>query len=83
MIIHKTFERLNITKTSERLMYVQVTSYVQRICYGICGRKINYLFFNPFHATGLFLYPLKTENQSLSDVFREYGKRPVASDNEA
>ena len=35
--------------------------------------------FNPFHATGLFLYPLKTsENPWFSDVFRRYGKRPVA-----
>ena len=30
-----------------------------------------------FHATGLFLYPLKTlENQMLSDVFRVYRKKP-------
>ena len=34
---------------------------------------------NPFHATGLFLYPLKTsENHRFSDVFRGYQKRPVA-----
>ena len=34
---------------------------------------------NPFDATGLFLYHLKTlENQSFSDVFRGYRKRPVA-----
>ena len=32
---------------------------------------------NPFHATGLFLYPLKTENQKFSDVFRGYRKRSV------
>ena len=33
---------------------------------------------NPFHATGLFLYPLKTsENQRFSDVFRGYRTRPV------
>ena len=30
--------------------------------------------FNPFHATGLFLYPLKTENQKFY-VFRGYRKR--------
>ena len=36
--------------------------------------------FNPFHATGLFLYPLKTlENQRFSDNYRGYRKRPVAS----
>ena len=34
---------------------------------------------NPFQATGLFLYPLKTsENQRFSDVFRGHRKRPVA-----
>ena len=33
---------------------------------------------NPFHATGLFLYPLKTENSSIPDVFRGYITRPVA-----
>ena len=33
---------------------------------------------NPFHATGVFLYPLKTsENGRSSDVFRGYRKRPV------
>ena len=31
--------------------------------------------FNPSHATGLFLYPLKTsEKQRFSDVFRGYRK---------
>ena len=34
---------------------------------------------NPFHATRLFRYPLKTsENQRFPDVFRGYRKRPVA-----
>ena len=34
---------------------------------------------NPFHDFGLFLYPLKVpENQSFSNVFREYRKRLVA-----
>ena len=34
---------------------------------------------NPFHDTGLFLYPLKTsENPSIADVFRGYITRPVA-----
>ena len=34
---------------------------------------------NPFHATGLFLYPLKkSENQRFSDTFAGYRKRPVA-----
>ena len=31
----------------------------------------------PFHATPLFLHPLKTsDKQRFSDVFRGYGKRP-------
>ena len=35
--------------------------------------------FNPLHATGLFLYPLKTlENLCFCDLFRGYRKRPVA-----
>ena len=34
---------------------------------------------NPFHATGLFLYPLKiTEIQRFSDVLRGYREGPVA-----
>ena len=34
---------------------------------------------NLFHATGLFLYPLKTsEKLCFSDVFSGYKKRPVA-----
>ena len=33
---------------------------------------------NPFNATDLFLYPLKTlENQRLSHFSRGYRKRPV------
>ena len=44
-------------------------------------RTINILLvtINPFHATGIFLYPLKkSENLWFSDVFRGYRKRPVA-----
>ena len=38
---------------------------------------INYV--DKFHATGFFLYPLKTsENVWYSDIFWGYGKRPVA-----
>ena len=33
----------------------------------------------PFHASGLFIYPLKTSgNQRFADIFREYRKVPVA-----
>ena len=35
-------------------------------------------YFNLFHATGLFRYPLKTEKLWFSDVFSGYRKRPVA-----
>ena len=38
------------------------------------------LVVNPIHATGLFLYPLKTsESLWFSDVFRGHKKRPVAT----
>ena len=34
---------------------------------------------NLFHATGIFLYPLKTsKNQRFFDIFRGYRKKPVA-----
>ena len=37
------------------------------------------ILFNPFHAIGLVLYPLKTsKNFWFSDLFRGYGKRLVA-----
>ena len=40
--------------------------------------KENVQHINPFNATGLFLYPLKTsENLLFSDVFREYRKGPL------
>ena len=37
-------------------------------------------FITPFHATDLFLYPLKTStgNQGFSHVVRDFIKRPVA-----
>ena len=34
--------------------------------------------FNPFHATGLFLYPLTTSENQDFYIFRGYRKRPVA-----
>ena len=33
---------------------------------------------DPFHTTGLFLYPLKTSENQRFSVFRGYRKRPVA-----
>ena len=32
---------------------------------------------NPFHATGLYLYPLETENLQFPDVFRRYRTGPL------
>ena len=41
--------------------------------------RIVFDYLNPFHATDLFWYPLKTsENQRFSDVFRGYQERSVA-----
>ena len=37
-----------------------------------------YIWTKLLHATDLFLYPLKTENQRFSDIFRGYRKRSVA-----
>ena len=34
-------------------------------------------FINPFNATGLFLYPLRTSENQRFSVFRGYRKRPV------
>ena len=40
---------------------------------------LRYHVLNPFHDTGLFLYPLRIlENLWFSDVFRGNRKRPVA-----
>ena len=42
-------------------------------------RHIFWKIFNPFHATGVFLYPLKTsENQRFSDVSSGYREKSVA-----
>ena len=46
---------------------------------GLWRSLTHFKVFNPFHATGLFLFPLKTsENQRFSDVLRGYRKRSVA-----
>ena len=43
------------------------------------NKVTNLNLINPFHATGFFLYPLKTsENQRFSNVFRGYRKRTMA-----
>ena len=62
----KSFQRKHITNS-----YVVIFDFVTLIC------TVNSIV-NPFHATGLFLYPLKTStNLWFSDTFRGYGKRPV------
>ena len=43
------------------------------------GENERTFLINPFHATSLLRYPLKTwKNQRFSDAFRGYRKRPVA-----
>ena len=66
------------------IIFVYVCVYLSKICrdrfdstksakWIIYWRAIKSLFINSFHATGLFLYPLKaTENLWFSDVFRGY-----------
>ena len=45
----------------------------------MCVYLIIFMLINPFHATGLFLFPLKTsENQRFSNILRGYRKRPVS-----
>ena len=36
------------------------------------------MFFNPFHATGFFRYPLKTSENQVFWCFQRHRKRPVA-----
>ena len=54
----------------------------------LAGKRVKYFdevhqmpdteYVNPFHATDLFLYLLKTsENQRFSDIFKEWRRRPV------
>ena len=58
------------------LKYSEVSSNCRFKWKAFCRKTLT---FNSSHATGLFLYLLKTsENQSVSDVFRGYRKKPVA-----
>ena len=51
--------------------------YIQNI--RLFRTRVWQLLFNPFHATGLFLYFLKTsENLWFSNAFRGYRNRPLA-----
>ena len=59
----------------------QIKHFKHHTFNGMCSlfTWFNRISVNPFHATGLFLYTLKTsENQMFTDVFRGYRKRPVA-----
>ena len=82
---------MNLCNPSEIL--VEIELFIQGIRKFACSMrqgkvfKINVDFshdiyievINPFHATDLFWYPLKTsENLRFSDVFRGYQKRSVA-----
>ena len=66
------------------VMYVHVLTrvlhylFVNLLSYYNILHKLNKKFLDPFHATDLFWYPLKTsENQRFSDVFRGYQKRSM------
>ena len=49
----------------------------------VCVKNFGPFFFNPFHANGPFLYPLKTlENLWFCDVFRGYRNDEILTWNE-
>ena len=71
----------------QRRQSYQTCCYSLVSFYLLCCQSQDTLFLivkqlvNPSHATGFFLYYLKTsENQRFFNVFRSYGKRPVARD---
>ena len=73
-IIKKSDTKINI-RTIERFDWLRALSKVNVYEKGFHFTHL----LKPFHATGLFLCPLKTsENLWFSDVFRGYRKRPVA-----
>ena len=63
------------------VLYYTLCNFYNILIFFILQKYFNravYLL-NPFHATGLFLYPLKTsEKLWFSDIFRVYRKRPMA-----
>ena len=74
-IIKKSDTKINI-RTIERFDWLRALSKVNVYEKGF---PFTHLLLKPFHATGLFLCPLKTsEHLWFSDVFRGYRKRPVA-----
>ena len=75
----------NICLTEQSFLSKITTGYLWKFPFlEICMHLISNFtcknaIFNPFHATGLFLYPLKkSENLRVSGVFRGYRERPVA-----
>ena len=83
MIIHKTFEHLNVIRLLNVLFRFNLRPVSKSFVTVYVVTNKLFVKFNPFHPTGLFLYLQKTENQTSFNVFREYGKRPVAWGNEA
>ena len=72
-----TRDSVNNTRTAAMFPYWHATCRADEKWSNIKNTKFN--FINPCRATGLFRYPpKKSENQRFSDVFRRYGKRPVA-----
>ena len=90
-LFHKYFLRQNDILDSgiKEQVYLSLKSMRSLRSSYICGRENqnNVTFypykwnlrkwrkFNPFHATGLFLYPLETENLGFYNVFSGYRKR--------
>ena len=67
--------------STTRLMAIKVIAKLLQVCGSAIEGMENQatVLLKLFHATGLFLYPLKTsEILWFSDVFRGYRKRPVA-----
>ena len=67
--------------STTRLMAIKVIAKLLQVCGSAIEGMENHVtvLVKPLHATGLFLYPLKTsEILWFSDVFRGYKKRPVA-----
>ena len=62
------------------VIYSSVISFIDRqFRVFLNGNSSKQCTINPFHANGLFLYPLETlENLWFSDVFRGYRNGPVA-----
>ena len=77
-ITWKYCQKLSLLLVS--LLFVFKRAVVSFCCFLMKARKQQRIWaVIPFHATGLFLYPLKTsQNQRFSDVFMGYRKRIVA-----